>query len=175
MNSDGAPIYENSTKSIWPIFLKINELNVSEDDKIFLYGCHIGTKKPDVKLYLHNLVIELNKLYDNGLRVKNEIIYPVLLNGLFDTPARSHFLNHSAHNGRFGCTMCKIKGRTYFFKSNRNQVRRKHKMIFMPTSTRSYKSKALYNNFNSKQLPYYGLLGIDFYIIKLQFINFLIE
>lgn len=152
---DGVEITERSMLQIWPLFIKINELNCKEDDKVFLLSCYIGTKKPDTKFYLKNFVHSCNVLSDEGIYFDNVNcqIYPFLFNFLLDIPARSHFLHHSGHCSFYGCTVCEIKGQTIFFGRDKS----KHKVVFPPALEREYKNKLIY----MEELPQCGVLDIS--------------
>lgn len=160
ISCDGVEVAKRSKKQIWPLFVKINELDVPEDQKVFLAACYFGGKKPPANWYLQNFVKQLNDAIENGVFVKrlNDFVYPVLLNCLFDLPARSHFLNHAGHTARFGCTICQVEGKTLFLDKNN---RRKKKMIFRPDSKRVYKNRRLYDDLTSEQLSSIGINGIS--------------
>ena len=159
ISCDGVEISDLSKKQIWPLFVKINELDLAEDRKVFLYSCHIGRSKPDVEFYLDNLVRELNDLNETGVFIErlNEIVYPVLLNCLFDLPARSHFLQHAGHTAKSGCTICNVSGESLALDPNNP---RKHKVIFRPSGVREYKSKHLYER-DRDELIDLGILGVS--------------
>ena len=143
-SSDGVALSDCSNIQIWTLFFKINELDVKEDDKVFLFGCYIGDKKPEVDYYLDQLVSELNEFYDDGLFVQklNQTVYPLALNCILDLPAKAHYLNHIAHNGQCGCTVCEHPGESHGV----------GKRIFRPTNRRVYKTKRIYNRLRRGRL-----------------------
>ena len=159
VSCDGVEVSELSNRQIWPLFWKINELDLPENLKVFLGACYIGDKKPEVHRYLDSLVQELNDLNENGVFIErhNETVYPLLLNCLFDLPARSHFLDHAGHTAKAGCTICKVKGESLSLDPNNP---RKHKVIFRPIGEREYKDKHLYE-LESDELFDIGVLGIS--------------
>ena len=150
LSCDGVPLGGSLKRQMNPLFIKMNELNVHEADKIVLYGVHVGVQKANLDFLLEKLVVELNDLNDSGIeieRLNGEIVYPVLLNCVFDTPARSAALNHQSHTGFSACTICKVKGETYRATSGN---RRSHKTIFLPTRSRIYKTKSMYRGLQNK-------------------------
>lgn len=66
---DGVSYTDTNYLELWPVFIKLNELKSSENDKVFLYGCFIGNNKPDPEFYLSELINELNSLYEYGLNI----------------------------------------------------------------------------------------------------------
>jgi hypothetical protein len=117
-NSDGVPIFKSSKYSIWPFFLRINELPYDErvrKDNILFAGLWFGPNKPNPNLFLLPLLPELERLYA-GIQVtvphlENPItIKAMVLCGTCDMPAKATFLCLNQYNGYWGCTVCKQRG-----------------------------------------------------------------
>ena len=110
--SDGVSISKSSKFNVWPIFIKLNDLSCSQEQKTFLYANYYGESKPDINFFLRDLISSLNRMFNEGIYINKlqTTVYPMLIVSIFDTPARSHFLNHVSHNGYFGCTICTIEG-----------------------------------------------------------------
>lgn len=160
LSLDGVQLAESTTKQMWPLFVKINELNAPEPKKVILLSCFVGEGKPNADFFLDNVVEQLNYLFDNGILLRlpdEQLVYPLVLDFMLDMPARSWALEHSGHNAKFGCTSCKAEGVTYFI--DRDQQR--HKTIFRPSNVRDYKSESLYRRLAYNELPYFGLFRIS--------------
>lgn len=113
LSSDGMKPFGNASEfEVWPLFLRINELDCPLFDKTFLFANFYGKKKPDVSFYLDNLIDTLSDLFNRGIYVERLKckVYPMLIVNVFDYPARVHFLNHLSHKADYSCTMCYIKG-----------------------------------------------------------------
>lgn len=51
-NTDGAPLFESSSYSIWPIYIMINELPMEVKTKnLILVGLWLNKKKPDMNVF----------------------------------------------------------------------------------------------------------------------------
>ena len=112
-NSDGVPIFNSNSNSIWPIYLKSNEIDSKKTENKFLIGCYLSnSSKPDHNFFLGQIVNQLNEIYTNGIYSTDleNLVYPVLFNFILDLPARALFMNHNYYNGEHGCTDCYDKG-----------------------------------------------------------------
>lgn len=77
LNSDGAQPFESTQQEMWPLFLRFNELDCSEELKIFLHSVFYGKKKPEPNFYLKLIVDDLIDLYVNGIyinKLKKKVI-----------------------------------------------------------------------------------------------------
>ena len=111
-NTDGVPLFSSSSFSMWPLYLKINELPYvlrnSVRNKI-LAGVWFGNTKPSVNTFLKPLCETMNNLFYEGL-----LIHPpepirckaIILSGTCDIPAKAMALNMIGHNGFFACRYC---------------------------------------------------------------------
>lgn len=135
--SDGVKVFNSSKTEIWPVFIRIEDLDCSLDDKTLLYSCFHGKSKPNVETYIDELINSLIKLYSEGIYIEklNCKVYVLLLVNLFDTPARHLFLNHASHKGYFSCTICKIKG-----------IRKGHYQLFKPQKKIEFRNRESYLN-----------------------------
>lgn len=112
-NSDGVPIFNSNSNQLWPLYLRLNEIDGKQTENKFLIGCYLTTSnKPDPNFFLEYIVNQLNELYVDGVYSSKleKILRPVLFNFILDLPARSLFLNHNYYNGEFGCTDCYDSG-----------------------------------------------------------------
>ena len=110
-NTDGAPLFESSTTSIWPIYLMINELSYSVRTKeLVLAGLWFGKNKPDMDLFLTPFVENMNQLATTGIEcyinnIKRQIkIFPLVC--CVDSVARAPVQGFVQFNGRYGCGQC---------------------------------------------------------------------
>lgn len=57
LNTDGAPIYKSSKYSVWPLFLKLNELPKQDRiNNLVLAGLWFNKKKPEMTVFLRKFV-----------------------------------------------------------------------------------------------------------------------
>lgn len=67
INTDGVQIFKSSTVSMWPVFMTMNELPLSErvlKENIIYYGLWIASKKPMMWSYLKPLHEKMKQLED---------------------------------------------------------------------------------------------------------------
>lgn len=68
-NTDGCQSSRSSNISIWPVYLKLNELPLKLRNKnMILAGIWVGKEKPPMNTFLHPLVNELNILSSEGVK-----------------------------------------------------------------------------------------------------------
>ncbi|KAL7296456.1 hypothetical protein TKK_0010462 [Trichogramma kaykai] len=69
-NSDGSPVFESSTFSVWPIQIIINEtpLKVRMNNPI-VCGLWFGKHKPDMNVFLEPFVHQMNQLANDGITI----------------------------------------------------------------------------------------------------------
>ncbi|XP_062567995.1 uncharacterized protein LOC134230240 [Saccostrea cucullata] len=115
MNTDGVSLFRSSSFSIWPVYLVINELpphlRFSRRNRVFA-GLWFGYSKPNFCTFLRPFAESLHQIYRTGLKVDNLTIRGILLNGVFDAPARCLFQNMVQFNGFNGCPYCLVPGKT---------------------------------------------------------------
>lgn len=107
---DGAPV-GNTKKSLWPIYVTINELPPEVRPKhMILVGLYYGSKEPNQLFFLKPFVDEANQLSRdcftwlyNGCNVTSKVI-PLI--AIADSAARSKLLNMQAFGAYYGCTFC---------------------------------------------------------------------
>ncbi|XP_046395709.1 cytoplasmic dynein 2 heavy chain 1 [Ischnura elegans] len=114
-NTDGIPMGKSSKRSIWPIYVQINELPPKERSKhMLLAGIWVGNKDPNMSIFLKPFVEEANVLATEGVNwtlkgeAVNSKVIPLCVS--VDSVARSRILNMSQFNGYYGCTLCYHKG-----------------------------------------------------------------
>ena len=149
--SDGVQVSRSSKSEVWPIYLKVNDLNCAEEEKTFLNACFYGASKPDPGFFLDGLLDSLTKLSSEGFFVQKLgfRVYPMLAINVFDTPARSLFLQHVSHTGFFACTICKIRG-----------VRKCSCQLFKPQATVELRDRQTYEEALEYELPHNGVSGV---------------
>jgi hypothetical protein len=111
-NTDGVNLAQSSFKSVWPIFMSINELSPKNRSKhIILAGLWVGAKDPNMRIFLKPFVETANKLSSDGItwadnngQLQNSKIYPLCM--VVDSGARYKLLNCSSFHSYYGCTFC---------------------------------------------------------------------
>uniref|UniRef100_A0ABD2WQP1 Uncharacterized protein n=1 Tax=Trichogramma kaykai TaxID=54128 RepID=A0ABD2WQP1_9HYME len=110
-NTDGAPKFENSKKSIWPIYLMLHELPQQERmNNLICCGLWFNEKKPDMILFMDKFVNMFNNITSQGIRcnIKNEdiTITPYIVSCCVDSVARAPMQGMKQFNGYYGCNWC---------------------------------------------------------------------
>lgn len=110
INVDGLPLFKSSNLSLWPILGKVvNICNI----KVFLIGAYLGSKKPSsIENYLHDFVMEVKDLLQNGLYINNKKVSFKLGAFICDAPAKSFVCGIVGHTSLRGCTKCIQTGTT---------------------------------------------------------------
>ena len=123
-NTDGCSASDSSPVSVWPVYLRINELPYKmRDEHMILVGLWVNEKKPVMNTFLQPVINELNSLASEGVEwvmegetaIKSKLV-PLCC--CVDSVCRCSMLNMKQFNGRFGCTFC------YHSTENVNGVRK---------------------------------------------------
>lgn len=117
-NTDGAPVFESSTFSIWPIYIILNEIPPEVRMKnVIVSGLFFGPKKPEMNLFLDVFVKNINNLSTNGIpcniNCTKKNIKLFCLVAVVDTVARAPMNGTTQFNGKYGCDWCLHPGQ-YF-------------------------------------------------------------
>ena len=112
INIDGLPINKSTTKSMWPILIRIASYDI-----VFPIAITLGSK-PSIE-YLNDAVDELVKLCNDGLMYDSIFISLSIISIICDAPAKSFVKNIIQFNGYFGCDKCVQKGLWYSSESER--------------------------------------------------------
>lgn len=113
INTDGSPVWKSSKTSIWPLQFIVNELPPKVRFKHpILAGLWFGKKHPNMQLFLHTFVKELNgmKAIKWNHEAHTHVSKVAVLGCSVDAPARAATLNMVNFNGYFGCPWCLIPG-----------------------------------------------------------------
>ncbi|KAE8737582.1 hypothetical protein FOCC_FOCC016954 [Frankliniella occidentalis] len=109
--TDGVAYGKSSNKTIWPIYLTVNELPYFERSRYFiLAGVYAGPKDPNELYFLKPFVDAMNRLSSRGVDwVHNgekvtSIAIPLCC--VVDSVARYQLLNYQNFFGAYGCTFC---------------------------------------------------------------------
>lgn len=119
LNTDGAPVFKSSRISIWPIFLTINELEISKrmmPENMLLAGLWFDSIKPSIEVFLNPILEEFKQL-SKGVQFFSPTKGMFLCKGFLlactaDLPARALLCNSVLFNGAFSCIKCLQKGET---------------------------------------------------------------
>lgn len=115
VNIDGAPLFNTSKRSLWPIQAIINEIPVKLRHSFFLLAALWLTSSepnPDrMNIYLKFFVKQIMNMMNEGLMVTNNqgettIYYVTVFCFPVDTPARAVLQNRIRFNGYYGCSWC---------------------------------------------------------------------
>ena len=149
--SDGVSPSRSDSSSAWPIYIKVHDLDCSAEEKTFLYANYFGDSKPDPNFYLESLIGKLNSMFKDGIKIEssNQTVVPMLIACVFDTPAKSLFLNHVSHTGYYGCPVCDIRG----IRKNR------HFQLFKPDDTAQLRSSQNYESVLRGEVEPKGVQG----------------
>lgn len=130
MNTDGAQIFESSTKSLWPVLLYQNFLPPRIrflPDQILVVALFFGSGKPNMSEFLFPLIKELRQLQQSGITVnsvtKDILFRPFISDCACDLPARAAVQMLKQHNGRSACGYCLHPGVSVANDNGNKQIR----------------------------------------------------
>lgn len=130
MNFDGAQIFKSSKNSLWPVQLYLNFLppNIRfHRDNIIISSIYFGAKKPNIDDLLYPLGKELDELYKKPITIfRNDQFYnfqPMVVQCVFDLPARAQAQCFKGPTGKNGCSVCHHPGVAIKNLSNRTTIR----------------------------------------------------
>lgn len=130
INSDGAPIYNSSNKSMWPIQLYANFLPPKirfNKENILLYMLYVSKEKPDFKELFYHLAKEINELQEQKMAFfYNEKIFtciPIIMLGAFDLPARAMASSLKQYSGQKSCVFCLHPGKQIVDRNGQKYIR----------------------------------------------------
>lgn len=110
-NCDGAPTFESSTFSIYPVQIMINELP-QEVRTVNTIVCALwfGKSKPDMKVLLKGYVNDMNELTDSGVECniggEKKLIKPYSICCCVDSVARAPMQGTYQYNSHYSCPWC---------------------------------------------------------------------
>lgn len=115
-NTDGAPRFESSQDSIWPIQLQINELPPQDRLKnMITCGMWFGKNKPNMTTFLNIFVEELNLINRNGIECvihsEKRMLKLYMLVSCVDAVARAPMQGFVQFNGYYSCGWCLHPGK----------------------------------------------------------------
>ncbi|KAL7297745.1 hypothetical protein TKK_0008780 [Trichogramma kaykai] len=111
LNSDGAPRFESSSYSIWPVYLSLNEIPTDLNGKnIVVLGLWFGKNKPNMAAFLDPITTFLNQLSHDGiclqLKRKEITVRLYILLVCVDSVARAPMQGFCQFNSNYGCQIC---------------------------------------------------------------------
>lgn len=114
-NTDGAPVFDSSKSSIWPLQISINELPVlTRWQNIMISGVWFSNVHPPMHLLMKKFVEEVNDIgkivWSCSGSIIRSAVHAVVC--CVDSPARAVILNRKQYNGYFGCSWCLDQGVT---------------------------------------------------------------
>lgn len=131
-NTDGVSLFNSSNFSIWPLYLRINELPPQKrclTENMIICGIWFGKGKPNMNYYItqfHQSFTDLITGIDINIPNRDHpvLVKAIVLSGTCDLPAKCLVLNMHQFNGAYGCAKCKQKGETF------NTANRGHKHVY---------------------------------------------
>lgn len=117
-NTDGAPRFESSQNSIWPIQIQINELPPqSRLNNTITCGIWFGKNKPNMITFLDIFVKEMNAINKNGIECivngEKRKLKLYMLVSCVDAVARAPMQGLVQFNGYNSCSWCLHRGEWY--------------------------------------------------------------
>ncbi|CAH0546890.1 unnamed protein product [Brassicogethes aeneus] len=109
ISTDGAVADNHSTKSYWPIQIRV--INVPNTLPIII-GLYLGKEKPSDSSELFQYVADEFKVIEEkgGINFQNKLISVKFNCFIGDAPARAYVLKHVGHTSYNACSKCKIVG-----------------------------------------------------------------
>ncbi len=115
MNTDGVSLYKSGNKSLWPLFISINEMDYHLRRKhTCLVGLWYGKGKPNFFNFFSNFVEQCNELGRSGLKWKTEnqahisrVKFPMFA---ADSVARCALQGLKQYNSEYACPWCLAPG-----------------------------------------------------------------
>ncbi|KAL1479441.1 hypothetical protein MTO96_051832, partial [Rhipicephalus appendiculatus] len=114
-NTDGAPVFDSSKSSIWPVQVMINELPaLTRWQNVMISGVWFSSAHPPMHLFMKRFVEEINNIgklvWTNSGSVIQSAVHALVC--CVDSPARAQVLNSKQFNGYYGCSWCLERGAT---------------------------------------------------------------
>ncbi|XP_024892971.1 uncharacterized protein LOC112468153, partial [Temnothorax curvispinosus] len=115
-NTDGAPRFESSQDSIWPIQIQINELPPQFRLKnVITCGMWFGKNKPEMNTFLHIFVKEMSMLNEKGIECtihgEKRLLKLYMLICCVDAVARAPMQGLVQFNAYNSCSWCLHPGK----------------------------------------------------------------
>jgi len=117
IHADGAALVRSTQSALWPCFSSIVELPppVREyQSNILTLGLWVSCIKPDVNLFLEDIIRQLTDLSQNGTTIfVNDYEFKIYVKTqmfISDLPAKSLFMKTINFNGYYACTNCITEG-----------------------------------------------------------------
>jgi hypothetical protein len=120
-NTDGVPLFSSSSYSMWPMYLKVNELPQRIRNTLnnkLLAGVWFGSTTPSINTFLKPLCHVMKEIFSQGVEVHPHDLHTpfvcraIILTGTCDLPAKATALNMVGHNGFYAWPYCEQPGRT---------------------------------------------------------------
>lgn len=156
-NTDGAPIFKSSNRSVWPLQGKIIELGDEIRNK-FLLGVHFYHRKPEIFTFFQPFLKEMDELGTDGFKWCNregqQIVSRVyVLCCCCDNPARTLIHFTIQYNGKNGCDWCTDDGL-------RIPKGRGHARVYLPNEERVFRDHETFKQDALRATPDHPVNGI---------------
>lgn len=160
-NTDGAPLFESSAYSIWPIYIMLNELPFSvRTSELIVVGLWFGRNKPSMNVFLKPFVQDMNKLSTEGLKynINNEghLTKIFCLICCVDSIARAALQGIMQFNGHYGCNWCLHPGKWVTKESNPKSGSHKYPLLDATVANRNEKDSIKHIMEGTEEKPCFG-------------------
>lgn len=160
-NTDGAPLFESSAYSIWPIYMMLNELPFSvRSSELIVVGLWFGKSKPNMNIFLKPFVDDMNRLSKDGVKcnIDNEesLIKVFCLTCCVDSIARAPMQGLTQFNGKYGCNWCLHPGKWVTSDANPDCGSHKYPMLDFTPASRNDKDSRQHMEEGSENTPCFG-------------------
>ncbi|XP_043481109.1 uncharacterized protein LOC122510490 [Leptopilina heterotoma] len=161
-NTDGAPLFESSAYSIWPLFLQINELPYQvRTNELILCALWFGKSKPNMNVFLKPFVANMNKLSAEGVKCKvKEKVLSVKVYSLcccVDSICRPTMQGFCQFNGKYGCPWCLHPGQWVSNPTTKNGGSQKYPLLDAPVSRRTVQDTLRHMEIATPNKPCFGI------------------
>lgn len=117
INCDGAPLYNSSKVSMWPVLLIANFLPPEiryKQQNVLVHSIYISKLKPEFHELFFPLAQEIEALQNSQIKFwHNQTLHkfiPIIMCGAFDLPARAMASGLKLFNGTKSCVYCMHNG-----------------------------------------------------------------
>ncbi|XP_043476020.1 uncharacterized protein LOC122507401 [Leptopilina heterotoma] len=161
-NTDGAPLFESSSCTIWPIYLMLNELPFNvRSIELILVGLWFGKDKPNMSSFLLPFVQSMNNLATKGVAcIINNVECIIKIFALVccvDAAARAPVQGFIKYNGKYGCGQCLHPGKWIKKSKNVRQGCIKFPLLKEAVKDRSLSTTKRHTETATEKKPVFGV------------------
>lgn len=162
INTDGAQPFEKSPRSLWPLYIMLNELPIKDRfNSIIPCALWFNRRKPNFSVFLDLFVDLIKKMNKEPLECmingqKRSIKLHILMSSV-DSVARAYMQGTTQFNGKWGCNWC-LHPTEYVINATKYPIDKKK-----PSPKKRTKEETIKNMYslNSKQKKIYGTKAVS--------------